>query len=210
VCSTYTYLYIIYLCIGKFFSLSYIKPYLYIIYLRIILNRCRSPRVCGVHIMCVCVCCCVRSVFVIEESDTEGQTLCAYTLMSLNDARERNRRARPAASRMTWTRYNIFSSVQVHVYCIPYLFVPIYLYLRNASMYANIILFSTPIARADVPIVTVRFIVVKIGTKRRRFFVRWSLSRIPIYLHSAVYVFNTHIRIRSFVVNLRVFARLRR
>jgi len=201
------YLYILYLCMGKFFSL----PYALLIYLRIILNRCRSPRVYGVHIMCVCVCCCVRSVFVIEESDTEGQTLCANAYEFERRARERNRRARPAASRMTCTRYNIiFSSVQVHVYCIPYLPIPIYLYLCNASIYAHII-FSTPIARADVPIVAVRFIVVKIGTMRRGFFARSSLAR--TFLVNII-IFNTHTHThthtRLFVINLLDFARLRR
>lgn len=44
-----------------------------------------------------------RGAFVIEESDTEGQT--PGSRVRANDVRERNRRrARPAASRMTCTR----------------------------------------------------------------------------------------------------------
>jgi len=125
--------------------------------------------------VCVCVCVCVL--------------LCPF---GIRDRRKWHRRSNPVRvclwvwttrereidehdrRRAVWhvrrTRYKIFSSVQVHVYCIPYLPIPIFVYLRYASMYAHII-FSTPIADCNREIYSR-----KKGTKRRGFFARWNLA----------------------------------
>jgi len=96
------YLYIIFMYIVKFFSLliQYIPMY----YSKPLP---KPPRVRRAHNVCV--------QYSWSKKVTPKVKPCARMLMSLNDARERIRRARPAASRMTCTRYKIFSSVQVHV-----------------------------------------------------------------------------------------------
>jgi len=103
------------LCIGKiFFSPIYTLLIHYNIPTYYSKPLSKPPRVRRAHNVCAVVS--VRCSW--SKKVTPKVKPCASSLMILNDARERNRRARPAASRMTWTRYNIFSSVQVYMYIV--------------------------------------------------------------------------------------------